>query len=86
MSSPGSLCYCELGTLIPKSGGEYSYLRLAYGNLLAFVYTWVSVILVRPTSLAIMSLTFGANFSSVFEMCGVPELPQKLAALACLRE
>ncbi|BFZ13109.1 hypothetical protein BsWGS_16148 [Bradybaena similaris] len=80
----GSLCYCELGTLIPKSGGEYSYLRLAYGNLLAFLYTWVSVLLTRPASLAIMSLTFGANFSSVFEMCGVPELPQKLAALACL--
>ncbi|CAG5115858.1 unnamed protein product, partial [Candidula unifasciata] len=80
----GSLCYCELGTLIPRSGGEYSYIRGAYGNMLAFLYTWVSVILIKPAGLAIMSLTFGVNFSSVFEMCGLPAMPQKLAAVTCL--
>uniref|UniRef100_A0A0B7AWD6 b(0,+)-type amino acid transporter 1 n=1 Tax=Arion vulgaris TaxID=1028688 RepID=A0A0B7AWD6_9EUPU len=80
----GSLCYCELGTMIPKSGGEYTYIRQAFGNLPAFLYIWVSVILIRPSSMAIMSLTFGMYFSSVFELCGAPQLPHKLAAIACL--
>lgn len=80
----GSLCYCELGTMIPKSGAEYSYLRDAFGDYLGFLYVWVAIILMRPASLAIMSLTFGTYFSTLFEICGPPELPAKLAAIACL--
>lgn len=80
----GSLCYSELGTLIPKSGGDYSYVREAYGDLMAFVYIWVSVLLVRPSSLAIMSLTFGTYFAAVFDLCGSPQIFERLAAVACL--
>ncbi|GFR82028.1 Y+L amino acid transporter 1 [Elysia marginata] len=80
----GSLCYSELGTLIPKSGGDYSYVRDAFGDLLAFVYIWVSILLVRPSSLAIMSLTFGTYFAAVFDLCGSPQIFERLAAVACL--
>ncbi|XP_035827654.1 b(0,+)-type amino acid transporter 1-like [Aplysia californica] len=80
----GSLCYCELGTLIPKSGGEYSYLRKAFGNVPAFLFTWVSVVLVRPSSLAVMSLTFGTYFATLFPVCGSPKFLPELAAIVCL--
>ena len=33
----GSLCYCEMGTMIPKSGAEYSYLYEAFRPLSAFL-------------------------------------------------
>ncbi|KAH9502677.1 b(0,+)-type amino acid transporter 1 [Bulinus truncatus] len=84
ISLMGSLCYCELGTLIPKSGAEYSYLREAYGDYIGFLYVWVAIVLMRPASLAIMSLTFGTYFSTLFDICGPPENPAKIAAVVCL--
>jgi APA family basic amino acid/polyamine antiporter len=34
----GALCFAELGALLPRAGGEYVYLRTAYGELLAFLF------------------------------------------------
>ena len=55
----GSLSYAELGTLVPKSGAEYAYFMdgLAYihpfwGPLTAFLYSWIMILLLRPTSFA----------------------------------
>ncbi|XP_046458061.1 b(0,+)-type amino acid transporter 1-like [Daphnia pulex] len=60
----GSLSYAELGTLIPKSGGEYSYLldgltplHPFWGPLPAFLYSWISVLLLRPTTFAVGCLS-----------------------------
>src|ERR1700674_574388 len=40
-----SLCACfafaELGSMFPDSGGQYVYLREAYGELVAFLYGWM---------------------------------------------
>ena len=55
----GSLAYAELGTLIPKSGGEYAYfldglgsLHPFWGPLPAFLYSWLSVLLLSPSGTA----------------------------------
>ena len=61
----GALCYCELGTLISKSGGEYAYLMEAYGPLPAFLCSYIYVLFVKPSG--IMSLlVFGAYVSEPF--------------------
>ena len=55
----GALAYAELGTLIPKSGGEYAYfldglgsLHPFWGPLPAFLYSWLSVLLLSPAGTA----------------------------------
>lgn len=41
----GALTLCELATMLPRSGGDYVYLREAYGPLAAFLSGWVSFLI-----------------------------------------
>lgn len=59
ISMLGALCYCELGTMITKSGGEYVYLKEAFGPPLAFLFAYTSTILLKPSQLSIIALAFG---------------------------
>jgi amino acid transporter len=48
----------QLGTMIPKSGGDYAYISVAFGPLPAFLYLWVALLILVPTGNAITALTF----------------------------
>jgi len=39
----GALAYAELGALLPRAGGEYTFLRAAYGDLPAFLFGWMRI-------------------------------------------
>src|SRR5438105_7522635 len=59
----GALAYAELGAMLPHSGGQYIYLREAYGPLAAFVCGWVSFLIVQSGSIAAVSVGFGIYLS-----------------------
>ena len=84
----GSLCYCEMGTMIPKSGAEYSYLYEAFGALPAFLYSWTLALIIRPSSLSVVALTFARYVSQpFFPDCEISPIPvRKILAATCLGE
>jgi amino acid transporter len=51
----GALAFAELGAAIPEAGGEYAYLRRAFGPVYGFLFGWMHSIVGRPSSLASIS-------------------------------
>src|ERR1700686_5479064 len=48
----GALTYAELGAMKPQAGGEYVYVRDAYGPLAGFLYGWTRFLIAKPASIA----------------------------------
>ena len=48
----GALTYAELGAMKPQAGGEYVYVRDAYGPLPGFLYAWTWFVIAKPASIA----------------------------------
>lgn len=48
----GALTYAELGAMKPQAGGEYVYVRDAYGPLAGFLYGWTWFLIAKPASVA----------------------------------
>jgi len=54
----GALAYAELGAMLPATGGQYVYLREAYGPMCAFVCGWTFMLAVLAGGSAWMAVTF----------------------------
>ena len=52
LSFLGALTYAELGAMKPDAGGEYVYVRDAYGPMMGFVYAWTTFLISKPGSIA----------------------------------
>lgn len=61
----GGLTYAEMGAMFPRSGGVYVFLREAYGGLSAFLYGWVSLLVIISGSMAAVAVGF-AEYLSYF--------------------
>ncbi|WP_249034140.1 amino acid permease [Pseudemcibacter aquimaris] len=66
MSLCGALCYAELGSRLPRSGGEYNFLSEIYHPGAGFVSGWISVTVGFAAPTALAAMTFGEYLSSVF--------------------
>lgn len=64
-----SLCACfafaELGSMFPDSGGQYIYLREAYGDLVAFLYGWMLFAVANGGSIAALSVASAAYVGEI---------------------
>ncbi len=81
-----SLCACvafaELGSMYPDSGGQYIYLREAYGDLVAFLYGWMLFAVANGGSIAALSVAAAAYMGNIipaisqqhviFSLAGMP--------------
>lgn len=81
----GCLCYAELGTCIKKSGAEYAYLFEAFGPIPAFLFSWTSILIIRPSAGAIIAMIFAEYVSKpFFPDCEAPVALIKILACVCL--
>ena len=83
----GALCFAELGTMITKSGGEYPYLMEAFGPIPAYLFSLTSLIVMKPSSFAIICLSFSEYVCAAFYSgCKPPAVVVKLLAAAAICE
>lgn len=71
----GALAYAELGAMLPHSGGQYVYLREAYGPLPAFLAGWAFFLVINSGSIAAVSTGFGLYLQQF-----LPAIPAWLSA------
>jgi APA family basic amino acid/polyamine antiporter len=71
-----SLCACvafaELGSMFPDSGGQYIYLREAYGDLVAFLYGWMLFTVGNGGTIAALSVASAAYMGNI-----IPSISQQ---------
>ena len=64
----GALTYAELGAAMPKAGGQYVYLREAYGSLPAFLFGWVAFIAYLSGTNAAIAVAVSEHLGSFYPL------------------
>lgn len=70
LSLAGALTYAELAAMMPEAGGEYVYLKEAYGPFWGFIYGWTQMWVAKSASVATLATGFFyylANFAPALE-------------------
>jgi len=84
-----SLCACfafaELGSMFPDSGGQYIYLREAYGDLIAFLYGWMLFSVANGGSIAALSVAAAAYAGQVIPLVSQDHLVFTIVGIAVTR-
>lgn len=77
----GAICFTELGGSIQKPGGVYAYVNESYGHLVAFLYTWMMLVVSLPSLNAVSALTISMYTVQIFfSDCAAPPIVTKLIA------
>ena len=84
-----SLCACvafaELGSMYPDSGGQYIYLREAYGDLVAFLYGWMLFAVANGGTIAALSVASAAYMGNIIPAISQQHVIFSLAGLPFTR-
>ncbi|XP_053204866.1 Y+L amino acid transporter 2-like [Panonychus citri] len=84
LATIGATCYSELGTSVPKSGGDYAYIKEAFGPLPAFLFLWVAMFIIMPAGNAIAAITFANYLLQPLYNCSPPDDAVRLIAAAAI--
>lgn len=68
LSLAGAMCYAELATAHPHPGGEYHYLRLAYGERVGFLFAWARLTVIPTGSIALLAFIYGDYASQLLPL------------------
>src|SRR5881392_3628535 len=63
LSLAGALTYAELTAMKPQAGGEYVFLRDAYGRLSSFLFGWMQMFVAKPGSQAAAGMAFAIGLN-----------------------
>ena len=84
-----SLCACfafaELGAMFPDSGGQYIYLREAYGDLIAFLYGWMLFAVANGGTIAALSVASAAYVGQVVPLVSEERVVFSILGVAMTR-
>ena len=64
----GALSLAEMGSMFPQAGGLYTYLREAYGNVIAFLYGWGLLTMIQTGTIATLATGFALYLSQVLTL------------------
>lgn len=64
----GALCYAELATKKPDAGGEYYFLRQAYGPFVGFLFSWGRMTVIQTGSIALAAFILGDYASVIYNL------------------
>ena len=80
----GAACFVELTTRFPdEAGGDYAYLKSAFGRPIAFMFAWSAFWIVRPSNIGIMATLFGIHFAQITSALPIVEqLPPDVVKIA----
>jgi basic amino acid/polyamine antiporter, APA family len=70
----GAMCYAELGTTYPRSGGDYAYLTRAFGPWAGFVFGWAQLVVVFTASIGMMAIVFGEFATGIKDLSGLVQV------------
>lgn len=76
----GALTYAEMTGMFPRSGGDYLFLKAAYGPWAGFLLGWICFWIINPGSIAVLSIALVKYLTGFFGYPGV--IGEKLMALA----
>jgi basic amino acid/polyamine antiporter, APA family len=81
----GCVAFAELGSMFPESGGQYVYLREAYGDLVAFLYGWMLFAVANGGTIAALSVASAAYTGQVFPIVSQDHVVLQLAGITLTR-
>lgn len=64
----GAMCYAELATTFPSAGGDYHFLKRAFGSRLSFLFAWARMTIIQTGSVAILAFVFGDYVSQLYNL------------------
>lgn len=68
LSIVGALCYAELASAYPQAGGDYAYLRRAFGRRIAFLYAWARLAVIQTGSVALLAYVAGDYLAQLLDL------------------
>jgi APA family basic amino acid/polyamine antiporter len=89
MTLLGALTYGELAAMYPRAGGQYVFLREAFGPLPGFLYGWTLFAVIQTGTIAAVAVAFGRFLGVVWpavsadRFAGLPRADLCIAALGC---
>ena len=81
----GCVAFAELGSMFPESGGQYVYLREAYGDLVAFLYGWMLFAVANGGSIAALTVASAAYSGQIFPIVSQEHVVLTLAGITINR-